>query len=186
MALFYQILRLPAPHRHLMGEYPVHLPALSGQVRVHIALQGDVGVGMSQQFAEGLYITPRLQTGGSKGVSQRVRTYLPDGRLLQIRFDAFPVAAGFCGLGLAAGQEPCSIAGFSAQLFQHNKQLIRDWNFPAGGAGFGCLDDHLCMAVSTGNSADRPVDLQRAKFQVKIALLQAADLTNSKPPFQPQ
>ena len=136
MALFYQILRLPAPHRHLMGEYPVHLPALSGQVRVHIALQGDVGVGMSQQFAEGLYITPRLQTGGSKGVSQRVRTYLPDGRLLQIRFDAFPVAAGFCGLGLAAGQEPCSIAGFSAQLFQHNKQLIRDWNFPAGGAVF--------------------------------------------------
>ena len=99
MALFYQILRLPAPHRHLMGEYPVHLPALSGQVRVHIALQGDVGVGMSQQFAEGLYITPRLQTGGSKGVSQRVRTYLPDGRLLQIRFDAFPVAAGFCGFG---------------------------------------------------------------------------------------
>ena len=62
-----------------MGEYPIHLPALSGQVRVHIALQGDVGVGVSQQFAEGLYITPRLQTGGSKGVSQRVRTYLPDG-----------------------------------------------------------------------------------------------------------
>ena len=163
-----------------MGEYPVHLPALSGQVRVHIALQGDVGVSVSQQFAEGLYITPRLQTGGSKGVSQRVRTYLPDGRLLQIRFDAFPVAAGFCGLGLAAGQEPCSIAGFSAQLFQHNKQLIRDWNFSAGGAGFGCLDDHLCMAVSTGNSADRPIDVQRAEFQVKIAPLQAADLTNTQ------
>lgn len=169
-----------------MGEYPVHLPALSGQVRVHIALQGDVGVGMSQQFAEGLYITPRLQTGGSKSVSQRVRTYLPDGRLLQIRFDAFPIAAGFGWLGLAAGQEPCSIAGFSAQLFQHNKQLIRDWNFPAGGAGFGRLDDHLCMTVSAGNSADRPVDLQRAKFQVKIAPLQAANLTNSKPQFQPQ
>lgn len=70
--------------------------------------------------------------------------------------------------------------------FWHNKQLLWEWNFPAGDAGFGCLDDHLCMAVSTGNSADRPVDLQRAKFQVKIALLQAADLTNSKPPFQPQ
>lgn len=68
-----------------MGKYPIHLPALSGQVRVHIALQGDVGVGVSQQFAEGLYITPRLQTGGSKGVSQRVRTYLPDGRLLQMQ-----------------------------------------------------------------------------------------------------
>lgn len=154
-----------------MGENSVHLPALSGQVRVHIALQGDVGVGMSQQFAEGLYITPRLQTGGSKGVSQRVRTYLPDGRLLQIRFDAFPVAAGFCGLGLAAGQEPCSIAGFSAQLFQHNKQLIRDWNFPAGGAGFRRLDDHLCMPIFTGNSADRPVDFQRSEFQVEIAPL---------------
>ena len=99
MALFYQILRLPAPHRHLMGEYPVHLPALSGQIRVHITLQGDVGVGMSQQFAVGLYFIPRLQTGGSKGVAQRVRTYLPDGRLFQIRLDTFPVATRFCGFG---------------------------------------------------------------------------------------
>ena len=186
MALFYQILRLPAPHRHLMGKYPIHLPALSGQVRVHIALQGDVGIGVSQQFAEGLYIAPSLQAGRCKGVAQCVRAHLTDSRLLQIRFDAFPIAAGFGWLGLAAGQEPCSIAGFSAQLFQHNKQLIRDWNFPAGGAGFGRLDDHLCMTVSAGNSADRSVDLQRAKFQVKIAPLQAADLTNSKPQFQPQ
>ena len=84
-----------------MGENSIHLPALSGQVRVHIALQGDVGVGVSQQFAEGLYITPRLQTGGSKCVSQRVRAYLSDSRLLQIRFDAFPIAAGFGGLGFS-------------------------------------------------------------------------------------
>ena len=152
---------------------------------MHIALQGDVGVGVSQQLAKGLYIAPRLQAGRCKGVAQRVRAYLPDGRLLQIRLNAFPIAAGFGGLGLAAGQEPCSIAGASAQLFQHNKQLFRDWNFPAGGAGFGCLDDHLCMTVSTGNSADRPIDVQRAEFQVKITPLQAADLTNSEPQFQP-
>ena len=41
-----------------MGKYPIHLPALSDQVRMHIALQGDVGVGMSQQLAKGLYIAP--------------------------------------------------------------------------------------------------------------------------------
>ena len=169
-----------------MGKYPIHLPTLSDQVRMHIALQGDVGVGMSQQLAKGLYIAPRLQTGRCKGVAQRVRAHLTDSRLLQIRFDAFPIAAGFGWLGLAAGQEPCSIAGASAHLFQQNKQLLWKWNFPAGGAGFGCLDDHLCMAVSTGNSADRPIDVQRAEFQVKIAPLQAADLTNSKPQFQPQ
>ena len=46
--LFHQIHRFPAPHGHLMGEYSVHLPALSGQVRVHIALQSDIGVGVSQ------------------------------------------------------------------------------------------------------------------------------------------
>ena len=34
-----------------------------------------------------------------------------------ISFDAFPVAAGFGGLGLAAGKEPYSISGASAQLF---------------------------------------------------------------------
>lgn len=96
-----------------MGEYPVHLPSLSGQVRVYIALQSDVGVGMSQQLAKGLYIAPRLQTGGSKGVAQCVRAHLTDSCLLQIRFDAFPIAAGFGGLGLAAGQEPGSIAGAS-------------------------------------------------------------------------
>ena len=84
---------------------------------MHIALQGDVGVGVSQQFAEGLYIAPRLQAGRCKGVAQCVRAHLTDSRLLQIRFDAFPIAAGFGGLGLAAGQEPCSIAGASAQLF---------------------------------------------------------------------
>ena len=103
-----------------------------------------------------------------------------------ISFDAFPVAAGFGGHGLAAGKEPYSISGASAQLFQQNKQLLWKWNFSAGGAGFGGLDDHLCMAVSTGNSADRPIDVQRAEFQVKIAPLQAANLTNSKPQFQPQ
>ena len=113
-------------------------------------------------------------------MTQRVRAYLPDGRLLQIRFDAFPVAAGFGGLGLAAGQEPCSIVGASAQLFQQNKQLLWKWNFPAGGAGFRRLDDYLCMSISTGNSADRPIDLQRAKFQVEITSLQAADLTNTQ------
>ena len=41
------IWRVPVPHGHLMGENSVHLPALSGQVRVHIALQGDVGVSVS-------------------------------------------------------------------------------------------------------------------------------------------
>ena len=104
-----------------MGEYPIHLPALSGQVRVHIALQGDVGVGVSQQLAKSLYIAPRLQAGRCKGVAQCVRAHLTDSRLLQIRFDAFPIAAGFGGLGLAAGQEPCGIAGASAQLFQHQQ-----------------------------------------------------------------
>ena len=137
---------------------------------MHIALQGDVGVGMSQQLAKGLYIAPRLQTGRCKGVAQRVRAHLTDSRLLQIRFDAFPIAAGFGWLGLAAGQEPCSIAGASAHLFQQNKQLLWKWNFPAGGAGFGCLDDHLCMAVSTGNSADRPIDVQRAEFHQQAKL----------------
>jgi len=104
-----------------MGEYPVHLPALSDQVRMHIALQGDVGVGVSQQLAKSLYIAPRLQAGRCKGVAQCVRAHLTDSRLLQIRFDAFPIAAGFGGLGLAAGQEPCGIAGASAQLFQHQQ-----------------------------------------------------------------
>ena len=99
LALFQQIQCFSAPHRHLMGEYPVHLPTLSGQVRVHIALQGDVGVGVSQQFAEGLYIAPRLQTGRCKGMAQRVWTYLPDGRLFQIRLDAFPITAGLCRFG---------------------------------------------------------------------------------------
>ena len=46
-ALFHQIYHFPTLHRHLMGEYPVHLPALSGQVRMHIALQSDIGVGVS-------------------------------------------------------------------------------------------------------------------------------------------
>ena len=73
----------------------------------------------------------------------------------------------------------------SVQLFQHHKQLFRDWNFPAGGAGFRRSDDHLCMPVSAGNSADRPIDVQRAEFQVKIAPLQAADLTNAEYQFQP-
>ena len=47
LALFHYIYRFSAPHGHLMGENSVHLPALSGQVRVHIALQGDVGVSVT-------------------------------------------------------------------------------------------------------------------------------------------
>ena len=45
--LFHQIYHFSTLHRHLMGEYPVHLLALSGQIRVHITLQGDVGIGVS-------------------------------------------------------------------------------------------------------------------------------------------
>ena len=113
-------------------------------------------------------------------MTQRVRTHLPDSCLLQICFDAFPVAAGFGRLGLVSGQKPCRITGISAQLFQDNKQLSRDWNFPARGAGFRRLDDYLCMTVSTGNSTDRPIDFQYSKFQVKITPLQAANLTNTQ------
>lgn len=141
---------------------------------------------MSQQLAEGLYIATRLQTGRCKGVVQRMRAHLPDSRLFQIYLDAFPVAAGFGGLGVATRQKPCRITGVSAQLFQHNKQLFRNWNFPARRAGFRRLDDHLCMAVSAGNSADRSADFQRAEFQVKVAPLQAADLANAQTQFQPQ
>ena len=42
---------------------------------------------------------------------------MSNGEIRVISFDAFPVAAGFGGLGLAAGKEPCSISGASAQLF---------------------------------------------------------------------
>ncbi len=45
-ALFHQFRRFCALYGHLMREYPVHLPAFSGQVRVHITLQGNVGVGV--------------------------------------------------------------------------------------------------------------------------------------------
>ena len=55
--------------------------------------------------------------------------------------------------------------------FWHNKQLLWEWNFPAGGAGFGRLDDHLRVTISAGNSADRPVNFQRSEFQVEIAPL---------------
>ena len=103
-----------------------------------------------------------------------------------ISFDAFPVAAGFGGLGLAAGKEPCSISGASAQLFGIISSCFGSGISRREVRFFGCLDDHLCMAVSTGNSADRPIDVQRAELQVKIAPLQAANLTNSKPQFQPQ
>ena len=118
-------------------------------------------------------------------MTQCMRTYLPDSCLLQICLDAFPVAAGFCRLRLISRQKACRIAGISVQLFQHHKQLFRDWNFPAGGAGFRRLDDHLCMPVSAGNSTDGPADFQCAEFQVEVALLQAADLTNAESQFQP-
>ena len=104
-------------------------------------------------------------------MAQRVGAHLPDRRLLQIRLDAFPVAAGFHGLFPITGQKPGGIAGISAQLFQDNKQLFRDGNFPAGGAGLGRLDDHLCVTVSAGNSTDCPADFQSAEFQVKISPL---------------
>ena len=111
---------------------------------------------------------------------------MSNGEIRVISFDAFPVAAGFGGLGLAAGKEPCSISGASAQLFGIISSCFGSGISRREVRFFGCLDDHLCMAVSTGNSADRPIDVQRAEFQVKIAPLQAANLTNSKPQFQPQ
>jgi len=65
----------------------------------------------------------------------------------------------------------CRITGVSVQLFQHQQYLLWNRNFPAGGAGFGRLDDHLRVTISAGNSADRPVNFQRSEFQVEIAPL---------------
>ena len=48
------------------------------------------------------------------------------------------------------------------------------------------IDIHLCVTVSAGNSANRPIDLQCAVFQVEVTPLQAADLANTQTQFQPQ
>ena len=93
-----------------MGENPVHLPALSGQVRVHIALQSNVGVGVPQQFTEGLYVAPRLQAGRCKGVAKRMRMRLMDTGFFQIAVNALTVASRFDWLFLIARKKPSSAA----------------------------------------------------------------------------
>ena len=45
LALFQQIQCFSTPHRHLIGEYPVHLPALSGTGQA-------AGVAAAQSIAE--------------------------------------------------------------------------------------------------------------------------------------
>ena len=158
LALFQQIQRFSAPHRYLMGEYPVHLPALSGQVRVHIALQGDVGVGMSQQFAEGLYIAPRLQTGRCKGMTKRMRMRLMDTGFFQIAVNALTVASRFDWLFLIARKKPRSAAEIFRQLLQNTKQRFWKWNLTMGILGLGRLNDDFCVAISTRNPSHCPLD----------------------------
>ena len=69
-----------------------------------------------------------------RGILKSGIFHLSNGEIRVISFDAFPVAAGFGGLRLAAGKEPCSISGASAQLFGIISALGVE--FPGGRCGF--------------------------------------------------
>ena len=51
---------------------PLHFTLFPLHVRMDIAFQSDIGVGMAQDFAESLDVAAALQAGGGKGMTKLV------------------------------------------------------------------------------------------------------------------
>ena len=72
---------------------PLHFTLFPLHVRMDIAFQSDIGVGMAQDFAESLDVAAALQAGGGKGMPQGVGMHPTHPGPAQIAPDALAVAA---------------------------------------------------------------------------------------------
>ena len=74
---------------------PLYFALFPLHVRMHIAFQGDIGVGVAQDFTESLDVAAALQACGGKGMPQGVRMHPAHPGPAQIPPDALAVAARF-------------------------------------------------------------------------------------------
>lgn len=76
-------------------KYSLHLGFLAFHIRVDVTFQCDVGVSMTQNFAEGFDVAAALQAGSGEGMPQGMGMHPAYSRPVQITLDALSVAAGF-------------------------------------------------------------------------------------------
>lgn len=111
---------------------------------------------------------------------QRMRMHFSHSCLLQIELDALAVAARLDGLFRAAGEKPCLRAYVATQLAQQSKELLRDRYLSAGTSCLWRLYEYFCVSVPAVDAAHSAANGQRARRQIEIAPLQAADLADTQ------
>lgn len=167
----------PLPHHR---ENSLYFAPFALHVRVNIPFEGNIGVSVAHHFAQCFDVTACLQASSCKSMAQGMRMHLAHCCTAQIAADTFAVTPRFDRLFCASGKEPGIRGNRALQCLQHSHKALRNRNFPTRAFCFRGLYDNFCLSHTAINTAYRPADGQGSCLEIKIALLQPANLTDAQ------
>ena len=113
--------------------------------RMHISIQRNTGISVSQQFTQRLCIKPMGNTICSISVSKQMKWNLPDTTEFQDFLKPILHRSRFCRFAFPSNQVQKILSFF---LFQQCQQEGRNRNCPHRSSAFGRADQYLGTAVS--------------------------------------
>ena len=137
---------------------------------MHISIQRNTGICVSQQFTQRLCIKPMGNTICSISVPKQMKWNLPDTTKFQDFLKPILHGSRFCRFAFPSNQVQKILPFF---LLQQCQQEGRNRNCPHRSSAFWRANQHLRAAISI-NSLHRSFYRKRSIFKVNIAPLQAA------------
>ena len=137
---------------------------------MHISIQSNTGISVSQQFTQRLCIKSMGNTICSISVSKQMKWNLPDTTEFQDFLKPILHRSRFCRFAFPSNQVQKILSFF---LLQQCQQEGRNRNCPHRSSAFGRANQYLRTAISI-NSLHRSFYRKRSVFKVNIAPLQAA------------
>jgi len=135
--------------------------------RMHISIQSNTGISVSQQFTQRLCIKPMGNTICSISVSKQMKWNLSDTTKFQDFLKPILHGSRFCRFAFPSNQVQKILPLF---LFQQCQQEGRNRNCPHGSSAFGRADQYLRAAISI-DSLHRSFYRKCSVFKVNIAPL---------------
>ena len=161
---------------------PLYIFLLHLHRRMHISIQSNTGISVSQQFTQRLCIKPMGNTICGISVSKQMKWDLPDTTEFQDFLKPILHRSRFCRFVFSSNQVQKILPLF---LFQQCQQEGRNRNCSRGSSAFGRADQYLRTAISI-NSLHRSFYRKCSVFKVNIAPLQAAQFAYTQASEQAQ
>ena len=149
---------------------------------MHISIQSNTGISVSQQFTQRLCIKPMGNTICSISVPKQMKWDLPDTTKFQDFLKPILHGSRFCRFAFPSNQVQKILSLF---LFQQCQQEGRNRNCPHRSSAFWGANQYLRAAISI-DSLHRSFYRKCSVFKVNIAPLQATQFTYTQTGEQAQ